>query len=170
MNHKRKSRLSGSYVALTKVPEPGNERDSTILSAPLGDGCLRTAIVDRERAGALRHHSALRPAGCSRRRGAFPSDRTCAAWYSNRISPAIHRISNFEVLMTCVDSPVAGSTFREKAVLLDEWKGAAVAVDRCISSVLSGRDSAMTEVSFLAKEGAPLLTHNVYGAPDEVVL
>ena len=127
MNHKRKSRLSGSYVALTKVPEPGNERDSTILSAPLGDGCLRTAIVDRERAGALRHHSALRPAGCSRRRGAFPSDRTCAAWYSNRISPAIHRISNFEVIMTCVDSPVAGSTFREKAVLLDEWKGAGVA-------------------------------------------
>lgn len=50
MNHKRNSLLSGSYVPFTKVPEPGNECVSTILSALFRDGCLRNTIVARERA------------------------------------------------------------------------------------------------------------------------
>lgn len=53
MNHKRNNLLSGSYAPLTRVPEPGNECVSTILSAPLGDGCLRNTIVARERAGTI---------------------------------------------------------------------------------------------------------------------
>lgn len=67
----------------------------------------------------MAHHSSLR-----RQRGPSPTERACAARYSTWSSPAIHLISSFAVRMTCVDSPVSGSTFMEKSVLLDEWKGA----------------------------------------------
>lgn len=170
MNHKRNSLLSGSYVPFTKVPEPWNECALTISSALFRDGCLRNTIVKRERAGTFCHHSAPRPLlGCCQR-GEALSDRAWAAWYSNRSSPAIHRISSLAVLTTCVLSPVTGFTFMAKAVRVDEWKGAALAGDLGISSVLLCRDSAMTEVSFFWPEEAPLLTHNVYGALDEALL
>lgn len=52
MNHKRNSRRSDSYDALTRVVEPRNECVSVILSALLGDGCVATPIVAKAVAGA----------------------------------------------------------------------------------------------------------------------
>lgn len=124
MNHNRNSFVSGSYVALARAREPGNECVSTILSARFRGGCLRNTIVDRKRAGTHPHHSRPRPAGPWRQRGAPSSERACAAWYSTLNSPAIHLISNRAVRMSWVDRPVSGSTFIENAVLVDVWKGA----------------------------------------------
>lgn len=58
MNHKRKSRVSASYAALTKVPELGNVCVSIILPAPPGDGCVEASILPQGWAGT---HAAVAP-------------------------------------------------------------------------------------------------------------
>lgn len=122
MNHKRSSLLSGSYVALTKAFEPGNECASTILSAPLGDGCVGASIVARERAGT--HHRLPRVSRRADCRGgssagtvmAFARNPTCN-------SPARHSISSRVVLSVCVPRPVSGSVFTDSAVRVLMWNG-----------------------------------------------
>lgn len=122
MNHKRSSLLSGSYVALTKAFEPGNECASTIFSAPLGDGCVGASIVVRERAGT--HHRFPRMSRRADCRGgssagtvmAFARNPTCN-------SPARHSISSRVVLSVCVPRPVSGSVFTDSAVRVLMWNG-----------------------------------------------
>lgn len=122
MNHKRNSFVSGSYVALARAREPGNECVSTILSARFRGGCLRNTIVERKRAGA--HHRfplALRVAGPDGERSAA----TVIAFARNSMcsSPARHVISIRIVLSDCVPRPVSGSVFTESAVRVLMWKG-----------------------------------------------
>ena len=92
----------------------------SILSAPLGDGCLRTTIVARERAGT--HHRAPRV------RRAWPAvgSMTREAWHRSTNSPARHVISNLLVSITRTRSPV-GNVFSLIAVRELLWKGASVA-------------------------------------------
>lgn len=122
MNHKRSSLLSEWYVALTKAFEPGNARDSTILPAPLVDGCLRNTIVARERAGT--HHSAPRARRIGRCTALSASITTRNALQRTCSSPAAQFISSREVVSTCTCWPVAASMFSDRAVRALLWKGA----------------------------------------------
>ena len=99
-------------IALTAV--------QSILSAPLGDGCLRTTIVARERAGT--HHRAPRV------RRAWPAvgSMTREAWHRSTNSPARHVISNLLVSITRTRSPV-GNVFSLIAVRELLWKGTGAA-------------------------------------------
>lgn len=109
----------------------------SILSAPLGDGCLRTTIVARERAGT--HHRAPRV------RRAWPAvgSMTREAWHRSTNSPARHVISNLLVSITRTRSPV-GNVFSLIAVRELLWKGTGAA--GWVKGV--GRDVFMPPVSF----------------------
>ncbi len=164
MNHKRNNLLSGSYVPLTRVPEPRNECVSIILSALFRDGCLRNTIVKRERAGT--HHSAPR----ARRAGRSPDSTTVLQAQRSRSSPASHLISSRDVRMTRAARPVARSMFSDIDVRLLEWKGASTAArvkgagrEVFMSSVQLCCESVMTGSSFFWPKKAPLRTPQIEG-------
>ena len=50
MNQSVSTLVAQSYAPRANAFDPKNECVSTILSAPLGDGCVGTSIVARERA------------------------------------------------------------------------------------------------------------------------
>lgn len=159
MNHKRSSLLSGSYVALTKAFEPGNACDSTILSAPLVDGCVRTPSYARERAGT--HHSAPRTWRIGRCGSRLASITTRLALQSMRSSPASQRSSSLDVVSTCVCWPVDGSAFSDSPVRVLEWKGVVAAF---ILVALLGCDSARHPSSFFCpKKSLRTLPKNSQG-------
>lgn len=135
----------------------------SILSAPLGDGCLRTTIVAREMAGT--HHRAPRV------RRAWPAvgSMTREAWHRSTNSPARHVISNLLVSITRTRSPV-GNVFSLIAVRELLWKGTGAAGrvkgvgrDVFMSSVQLCCESAMTGSSVFWPEKAPLTSPQIEG-------
>ena len=123
MNHKRNSLLSRSYVPFTKVPEPGNECVSTILSALFRDGCLRNTIVARERAGTPCHQSAPRARRNGRCSARSASSCTRLALHAIRSSPATQASCSCDVVMVCTRCPVTGSVFADIDVRRLSWNG-----------------------------------------------
>ncbi len=125
MNHKRNNPVSLSYVALAKVPEPGNASVSIIfLLAPFGVGCVEASILPREVAGARGHHFVPQ----SRHRAGFAlcpqaiSTREIRAWITT--SPDTQLSTSLEVVSTCVRRPLVMSVFCESMVCTLLWKGA----------------------------------------------
>lgn len=111
------------------VPHSVLNPSSVCMSAPLGDGCVRTAIVARERAGtpcAFHHHS---PCAQRRPRVGFSSSLTTERATVQRISsePDCHVNSSLETITDRVRSPESMSVFCESAVCVLRWKGCGLA-------------------------------------------
>lgn len=131
---------------------------SFCMSAPLGDGCVRTPSYVRERAGTHPHHGSPRRQRGMRFESPLSISLVCVACPRSSSEPLCQAISTVDVLKTRVRKPVVGSMFVDSAVRVEWWKGVVVAF---ISVVLLRCDSAIDRSSFFcAKKSLRTLPKN----------
>jgi hypothetical protein len=96
---------------------------SFCMSAPLGDGCVRTPSYVRERAGTHSHHSSPRRQRGMRFESPLSISLVCVACPRSSSEPLCQAISTVDVLKTRVRKPVVGSMFVDSAVRVEWWNG-----------------------------------------------
>lgn len=120
---------TAAFNACTVADKPLMAPEISIMSAPLGDGCLRTTIVARERAGtpcARHYHS---PCAQRRPRAGISSSLTTERATVQRINsePDCHANSSLETNTDRVRCPESMSVFCAIAVCVLRWKGCGLA-------------------------------------------